>query len=125
MDVLGYAEEPRHLAGDDVKTDARQIAADHRIRHVYDQLPQAQRAEDDLQQSRCQPEQREQQHRCGEIAAVHHELQRKSSQYRRRRRTGRGDQSFGATQCRRDQPERHCAKDAGQRALRHMRGTER
>ncbi len=89
MDVLSDAEEPGHLAGDDVETDARQITADHWIGHVYDQLPQAQRAKD-----RCQPEQREQQQRSGEIAAVYHEIQCKCRQHRRCRRTGRGDQSF-------------------------------
>jgi len=116
--ALWCAEELRHLAENDDQAHAAQVAAHYGVRHVPDQAPDADRAEQELQEAARESNQNHHEQHEFRTGAAMRRLDRKGRQHRGSRRAGRADQAVGAAQCRSDQAERGRAQDAGDRSLR-------
>ena len=113
---LRRAEQARNLAADDDQSDARQIAADHRVGYVFDQPPDADDAQAGLDQARQHADHHEHEHdQVGRVATLRH-LDGKCRKHRGSRSAGCADETLGAAQPGGQQAQDDDADDACQGA---------
>ena len=112
MHILGGAEKFWHLACDNIEADAGQVAADHRIGHILDQPPESHHAKKYLQQPRHEPQYREHQYHCRQVAAIVDGLECKRCQHRCCGSARGRNEPVGTAQHRRNKTECGNTEDA-------------
>jgi hypothetical protein len=124
VQVAPDAQQLGNLAADDDQPDTGQVAADHRVGDVLDELPHTQQAQPDLQQAGQHADQHQQQHDDARVVATAHHVERKRREHRGGGRARCADQSGRAAERRGDGADQHRADDAGERTVHGVLGSQ-